>query len=154
MGDIGYRGRGCVTKVDWGRLRELRVWIRKRKRIWSDDGQTNGQTNRISTCRLDPCKGSSKKLLPRVQSKMSVKHVSRFVSGRTLYRGPEQRGRGWIFLPGSCQRFLKKIYFRAIFGTAENLHPKNVLINILARIKKWSCQAQEEFLVRINIYSG
>ena len=25
MGDIGYRGRGCVTKVDWGRLRELRV---------------------------------------------------------------------------------------------------------------------------------
>ena len=30
MGDIGYRERGCVTKVDWGRLRELRVWIRKR----------------------------------------------------------------------------------------------------------------------------
>ena len=25
MGDIGYRRRGCVTKVDWGRLRELRV---------------------------------------------------------------------------------------------------------------------------------
>ena len=26
MGDIGYRGRGCVTiKVDWGMLRELRV---------------------------------------------------------------------------------------------------------------------------------
>ena len=25
MGDIGYCGRGCVTKVDWGRLRELRV---------------------------------------------------------------------------------------------------------------------------------
>ena len=25
MGDIRYRGRGCVTKVDWGRLRELRV---------------------------------------------------------------------------------------------------------------------------------
>ena len=24
-GDIGYRGRGYVTKVDWGRLRELRV---------------------------------------------------------------------------------------------------------------------------------
>ena len=28
MGDMD--GRGCVTKVDWGRLRELRVWIRKR----------------------------------------------------------------------------------------------------------------------------
>ena len=25
MGDIEYRGRGCVTKVDWGMLRE--VWI-------------------------------------------------------------------------------------------------------------------------------
>ena len=26
MRDIGYlRGRGCVTKVEWGRLRELRV---------------------------------------------------------------------------------------------------------------------------------
>ena len=25
MMDIGYRGRVCVTKVDWGRLRELRV---------------------------------------------------------------------------------------------------------------------------------
>ena len=25
MGDFGYRGRGCVTKVDCGRLRELRV---------------------------------------------------------------------------------------------------------------------------------
>ena len=25
MGDIGYRGRVSVTKVDWGRLRELRV---------------------------------------------------------------------------------------------------------------------------------
>ena len=24
MGDIGYRGRGCVTKVDWGMLCELR----------------------------------------------------------------------------------------------------------------------------------
>ena len=27
MGDIGYRGRGCVTKVDWGRLRELRLRV-------------------------------------------------------------------------------------------------------------------------------
>ena len=25
MGDIGYHGRGCVTKVDWGMLRELGV---------------------------------------------------------------------------------------------------------------------------------
>ena len=25
MGDIGYREKGCETKVDWGRLRELRV---------------------------------------------------------------------------------------------------------------------------------
>ena len=35
--------RGWVTKVDWGRLRELRVWIRK---IRSDDGQTDRQTDR------------------------------------------------------------------------------------------------------------
>ena len=33
-------------KVDWGRLRELRVWIRKRKRIWSDGGQTDKWTDR------------------------------------------------------------------------------------------------------------
>ena len=25
MGDIGYHGRDCVTNVDWGMLRELRV---------------------------------------------------------------------------------------------------------------------------------
>ena len=25
MGDIGYSERGCVTKVDWGMFRELRV---------------------------------------------------------------------------------------------------------------------------------
>ena len=23
MGNIGYRGRGCVTKVDWGMLRKF-----------------------------------------------------------------------------------------------------------------------------------
>ena len=44
MGDIGYRGRGCVTKVDWGRLRELRVWIRKW--IRNDDGRTNKWTEK------------------------------------------------------------------------------------------------------------
>ena len=63
MGDIGYCGRGCVTDVDWERLRELRVW-RKRKISWSDYGQTNRQTDRqmdrISTCRLNPCKRLSK----------------------------------------------------------------------------------------------
>ena len=58
MGEIRYRGRGCVIKVDWGMLRELRVW--KRKRIRSDERQTNKWTNRISTYRLDPRKGSSK----------------------------------------------------------------------------------------------
>ena len=46
-GDIGYRGRGCVTKVDWGtpvgEVAWARIWIRKRKIVWSDDGQTNGQ---------------------------------------------------------------------------------------------------------------
>ena len=46
--DIGYYGRGCVTP-------ELRVW--KRKIIRSDDRQTDERTNRISTCRLDPCIG-------------------------------------------------------------------------------------------------
>ena len=51
------RGRGCVIKVDWGMLRELRVW---RKRIRSDDRQTDKWTNRTSTYRLDPRKGSSK----------------------------------------------------------------------------------------------
>ena len=38
MGDIRYRGRGCVTKVDWGRLRELRVWMRnicKKRCLWT-----------------------------------------------------------------------------------------------------------------------
>ena len=59
MGDIGYRGRGCVTAVDWGRLRELRVWIRKR--IWSDDGHTNGQIDRLTEFPLvdsTPVKGA------------------------------------------------------------------------------------------------
>ena len=42
IGDIGYRGKGCVTKVDWGGLRDLRVWIRKI--IRSDYGQTDRPT--------------------------------------------------------------------------------------------------------------
>ena len=54
-GHLGYRGRGCVTLLSL-----LRVWIRKRKR--SDDGRTYRRTNRISTCRLDLCKGLSKRI--------------------------------------------------------------------------------------------
>ena len=47
MGDMdGGHWSGCVTKVDWGRLREHRVWIRKI--IRSDDRQTD----RLSICRL------------------------------------------------------------------------------------------------------
>ena len=60
MGGRRHGRHGWGHWIPWERLRdspELRVW---RKRIRSDDRQTNGQMDRISTCRLDPWKGSSK----------------------------------------------------------------------------------------------
>ena len=47
MGDIGYRGRGCVT------LLSLESEKGKEKEVMTD-AQTDGQMDRISTCRLDP----------------------------------------------------------------------------------------------------
>ena len=55
----GRHGRGVMHWIPWERLRdspELRVWIRKSKIIWSDDGQKDKWADRIFTCRLDSCK--------------------------------------------------------------------------------------------------
>ena len=54
MGDIGYSGRGCVT------LLSLESEKGKEKEVMTD-AQTDGQMDRISTCRLDH-KRSSKNI--------------------------------------------------------------------------------------------
>ena len=93
MGGRRHGRHGWGHWIPWERLRdspELRVW-KKRKRIRSDDRQTDKQMDIISTCILDPCEEWSKNstspnICPKIEINTYVLHLwQNHIPGQLLH---------------------------------------------------------------------